>query len=308
MEQWLLELRRINLNQLVSFSSVAQLRSFRAAASEIHLSQSAISVQVQQLENVLGVKLFHRNTRTVRLTAEGERLSQVVRTYGVQLERVLSQLRAEGRLQHGIITVATLPSLAATFMPIIITNFQSLFPGIKIKLSDVDSATARAMVQQGACDLTISSRPLELPSLRFIPLFREKLRVVVSSTLEDLRLRSTISAKNLSKYPLLLNPRGIALRESVEASFKRQGIDITPSQEVTGAASLVALVAQGVGVTILPPTALASLNMEACHTLQLRPSVEREIGVILSDDYTPSPATEAFMNYLKHERWKNISE
>lgn len=86
-------LRRLNLNHLLGFLAVAEAGSFRAAAGHMHVSQSALSVQVRQLEEVFGVPLFHRTTRSVTLTVEGERLLPVVRRLAGDMAQVTLELR-----------------------------------------------------------------------------------------------------------------------------------------------------------------------------------------------------------------------
>ncbi|QJW83351.1 LysR family transcriptional regulator [Ramlibacter terrae] len=107
-------LERLNLNHLPAFLAVAEHCSFRAAAQRMHISQSALSVQIRQLERMLGVPLFHRTTRSVNLTAEGQRLQAVARRATEELGQIAMELREDAQLQRGVVNVAVLPSLAAT--------------------------------------------------------------------------------------------------------------------------------------------------------------------------------------------------
>lgn len=108
-------LSRINLNHLPGFLAVAEHSSFRAAAQRMHISQSALSVQIRQLEQMLGVPLFHRTTRSVNLTSEGQRLHSVARRVTEELGQVAAALQEDAQLQRGVVNVAVLPSLAATW-------------------------------------------------------------------------------------------------------------------------------------------------------------------------------------------------
>ncbi|WP_243463738.1 LysR family transcriptional regulator [Bordetella bronchiseptica] len=228
-ESWLGVLRRINLNQLASFAAVADRGSFRAAAAQLHISQSALSVQVQQLEAALGVKLLHRDTRTVRLTDEGRRLEQVFSLSGRELARVLAQLRDEGRLQKGAIVLAVLPSLAATFLPPLMRAFQARFPGIRIRMHDADSRRAHEQIQQGAVDIAVTSRSPHNEEVGFQPLFEEPLLAVVPAADALFRSRASASLELLARRPLLLNPRGVDLRERLETLFRAAGIAAAPA-------------------------------------------------------------------------------
>jgi len=297
-DSWISALRRTNLNQLVSFSAVAERGSFRGAAARLHISQSALSVQIQQLEATLGVKLLHRDTRSVRLTQEGERLQQTFRLSGRVLSRVLSSLRDEGRLEKGGVSVATLPSIASTFMPQMMRGFQALHPGVTIQLQDTDSRRAHEQVIQGTIDMAVTSRGSH--NVEFRPLFTEDLLAVVSASDPLFAGRTSATAAQLARRPLLLNPRGIDLRERLEEIFQRAGVAINCAQEMTGTPPLVAMTALGVGVCVLPRSALYALNLNACRLLTFKPSSVREIGVILPPDRSSSPAATAFHDYLLH--------
>ncbi|MFC4275655.1 LysR family transcriptional regulator [Achromobacter aloeverae] len=295
-ENWLLSLRRTKLNQLVSFSAVAAEGSFRRAAARLHISQSALSVQVQQLELALGVHLLHRDTRSVRLTSEGERLHEAFKHSGQGLARVLSNLREEGRLQQGTVSVAVLPSLASTFLPRVMLRFQDAFPGIKVRMKDADSQRAHEQILRGGVDIAIASRGS--PDVTFHKLFEEKLMAVVAASDPYFAKRRSVTLAHLARRPLLLNPRGVDHRERVEEMFQAAGLAIVAAQELTSTAPLVAMTAIGLGVCIQPLSSLQGLDLAHCRLLPLKPAATREVGAIVPPDRTLSPATAAFLAFL----------
>src|SRR5690554_2990935 len=114
---WYAALQRLNLTRILAFLVVAEERSFRAAANRMHVSQSAVSVQIKQLESALGLALFHRTTRSVALTKEGALLFEVAQRFTTELFQATVVLREEANLQHGIVVVAAMPALAVTLLP-----------------------------------------------------------------------------------------------------------------------------------------------------------------------------------------------
>jgi DNA-binding transcriptional LysR family regulator len=292
-------LRRLNLNQLLGFMTVAETRSFRSAAARIHISQSALSVQVRQLEEALGVPLFHRTTRSVTLTEEGRRLNSVARRVSAELSQVALELKEEAQLQRGVITVAVLPSLAAGMMPQAMREFAAIHPGIEIRLRDADSTRALELVRQGEADIGVLSRNDQLHGLRFSALFREDFLAVVPAAGHPLSGRVRVGARQLAAYPLLLNPRGVDTREALEAMFRAARIVPQPTQELIGTPALVSLVGAGFGVSVLPRMAFLGLDLARCRLLELREAAGREIGVVLSTKRSESPATVAFREFLE---------
>lgn len=295
---WLNDLRRVNLNQIGAFSAVVECSSFRAAAARLHLSQSALSVQVQQLESALGVKLLHRDTRSVQLTDEGARLIEVFNRSGVELARVITQLKEEGRLQRGAILLAVLPSLAATYMAQLLQRFQIQHPGIRVKMRDVDSRRAHEQIEAGAVDLAVLSRSPRGQGMVFTSLFNEELLAVVPASDPAFAGLDSVGVRELARNPLLLNPAGVDLRDKLDMLFQSEGIAVEAAQELTGTSTLVALVSLGMGVSIQPRSSLYGLDLSRCRLLAFRPATFREIGVLMPPGRTPSPAATAFKDFL----------
>ncbi|WP_051237358.1 LysR family transcriptional regulator [Ottowia thiooxydans] len=298
---WLDVFNRLNLNHLLGFMAVAETGSFRAAAARMHISQSALSVQVRLLEEGLGVPLFHRTTRVVSVTAEGLRLLAVARRLGEDLGQVVMELKEEAQLQRGVITVAVLPSLAASMMPRAMRDFAALHPGIDIRLRDGDSQQAAALLRQGDADMGVLSRSDALHEFVFTPLFLDEFVAVVPARGHALSARKVISIAALASSALLLNPRGTDTREVLETMFAAAGIVVRPTQELVGTHAMLALVEGGFGIGVLPEMALVGVHMPQCRCVKLSNGGRREIGVMLSAKRAPSPAVTAFKAFLQQE-------
>lgn len=293
-------LRRLNLNHLLAFLAVADSGSFRSAASRLHVSQSALSVQVRQLEEVFGVPLFHRTTRSVSLTSEGERLLPVVRRLTGDLAQVTMELREEAQLQRGVTTLAVLPSLAAALMPRILREFAALHPGVQVRLRDADSKTAFELVRRGEVDMGLLSPGSDnLQDLAFTPLLEDELMAVVPADGHALSMRQRVSLQDLAAFPLLLNPRGVALREMLETRWRSVGVVPAPAQELVGTHALVALVSERLGVSVLPRLALATVDVRGCRMLRIRDGGTRQVGLLLPSRRSRSPATEALRGFVE---------
>ena len=167
---WYRVLSRLNLNQVLTFLVVAEEKSFRSAALRMHLSPSAVSVQIQQLERVLGVLLFHRTTRSVVPTRDGMALAEVAQRISAELADITTQLRDEAQLQKGLVTVVAMPTFAYMLLPQLMCRFAELYPNVEIRLLDFDSPRALEMLQQGDADLAVLARTRDLKAFEFIHL------------------------------------------------------------------------------------------------------------------------------------------
>ena len=293
-------LARINLNHLPGFLAVAEHSSFRAAAQRMHISQSALSVQIRQLEQTLGVPLFHRTTRFVSLTPEGQRLHSVARRVAQELEQVAAALQEDAQLQRGVVHVAALPSLAATWVPGAMRAFARRHPGIEVRLFDADSRRCADLIRQGNVHMALMSHGLSVDAkedLDFTLLFQDDFMAVVPAG-HALSTRKTIALAELARFPLLLNPRGVDLREMLQTLFEKDDLSPVVVQEMTGTHALVALVAAGFGMSIQPRMALSGLALAGCNAIKLRGGAGRAIGVMLPAPRSHSPATLAFKAFL----------
>jgi len=286
-----------NLNNLITFLAVAETLSFRRAAEQIHTSQSAVSARIGQLEDRLGVRLFHRTTRQVTLTDEGQQLFVVAKTAVEDMERVAESLRKKAALQSGELTIATVPSIGQTVLPTIMGEFHRRHPGVMLKLLDVDSRRCIEMMEAGVVDLAIVSDLEDRHHTVFEPLFWDECFLVVPRT-HPLGERRSISLREAAQYPLMASPRGTTLWQIIERAFAACGATPVAHQETWNMSTLVRLVEEGFGMGIVPEICLGKLDVSRCTVLSLEERVGRMIGVARLTDRSETPSSAAFRQLL----------
>src|SRR5689334_18169275 len=142
----------LNLRQLQTFVTVARLGSFTRAAQLLHLSQPALTKQLRQLEEILGVRLLDRNTRTVGLTRIGKELAPVIDQLLREIATVVANTKGLAEKSRGVIRVAALPSICSTILPRAIAQFKNLYPGVSVILKDVLAQSLIQMVKAEEVD------------------------------------------------------------------------------------------------------------------------------------------------------------
>src|SRR5260221_889772 len=170
-----------SLRHLEVFCAVARARSFTRAAEELHVSQPVVSRTVRELERSLGVDLLVRTTRSVSLTPQGEELLELAGSLVERFERTMDRFAEYCRGDYGRIVVATLPSIAAGYLPPILVGFLSENPGMRIEILDVTASEAARAVESGAADLAIAS-PAATVALRSDVLVRGRFVAVLAET------------------------------------------------------------------------------------------------------------------------------
>jgi DNA-binding transcriptional LysR family regulator len=291
--------QRVNLNHLSTLVAVAEARGFRAAAERLHLTQSAVSSQIRTLEEHLSVPLFHRTTRSVKLSAEGQRLYAAARRIDAEMAQVIESLRSESSLERGRVEIASVGSVAASLLPRMIVAFGARYPGIVFKVQDIDSTRVSSLVQKDEVDFGILSSLATRRGVKIEPLLRDEFVAVVPAEGHPLSRRAKVSLAEVARQPLLLNPPGAVLRDMVDRALQKAGLSVTPAHEAFSGLTLVAMVGQGLGVTILPSLSLYGLNLAKCRVLPFRERIHRQIVIARPSGRSLSPATRAFLQFLK---------
>lgn len=299
---WYQLLSRLNLNQLMTFQVVAEEKSFRAAAGRMHISQSAVSVQIQRLEGELGVPLFHRTTRNVTLTRQGLALVSVARRVSTDLLETATALREEAQLQRGTVTVVAMPTFAYMLLPKLMRRYAQLHPSVEVRLLDFDSPVALNVLRQGEADLAVLARTADMDDFDFLPMFHDELVVLIPAGSTMFGGRTVVPPEDVASERLVLSPQGAQTRELVERIFSEANCALHVRQECQRPQTLLALVENGFGITILPRTAVVDIDLSRLQIVKLRPAPIREVGIVTLRNLSHSPAARSFKEYLGSTR------
>ena len=289
---------KVSLTKLRSFVAVAQFRQFRKAADEVGLSQPALSAHVRDLERQLGVSLLSRTTRSVRLTTEGELFLHRLQKVLDDLDGAVLDLRDRAALSRGRVIVAATPSAASGLLPRAIARFQARYPGVQIQLVEDGSPGVAHRVETGEADLGVGPLSGQRSELSFSVLCRDRFVGIVAEG-HALAGRSRVRLRELVEYPLLVTHRETSIRTSVEAALREGGLEFQTQHRVEQHQTIVAMVAAGLGVALLPSLALAVLDHKQVVRLSVTdPIVSRDIGVIQHKGGSASFAARQFVQLL----------
>jgi len=288
----------INLRQLRAFVSIGRLGSFTKAADALHATQPALSAQIRELEDALGVKLFDRSTRSVTLTQAGEDLLPVVDNVLGDLGSVVARARDVARRNTGRVTIAALPSLAATLMPTAVAQMRARHPGITVVIKDALAERIIGLIRADEVDLALTSAPPIDPQLQFTALLTDRMVAVLPNG-HPLAEAKIVRLADLLASPMVLMDRDSSVRRIVDAACASIGRMAEPSFEAAYMSTAIGLVRAGLGATLLPSSAA---ELRATSDLTIRdldtPRIERELGVLKQRRRAYSPAAEAFVAVL----------
>jgi DNA-binding transcriptional LysR family regulator len=292
----------MELRQIRSFLSVAETLHFGRTAELIHLSQPALSLQIRALEEEVGVRLFERNRRKTTLTAAGLAFRDDAAAALSQLEQAIrrAKLAANGKL--GRLRIGFISTAGREIVPDIVRQFRELNPQVELSLRNIVTAEQLRMLETGALDIGFLRVPIgEHPALDVVTVHREPFVLVVPSS-HKLAKRKRVRLRELVGQDFVGYERSYApgFHDLIFGMLRDAGIAPNISQAAAEIPTLISLVDSGMGITILPVSAVkhSVASVVACEILDRIPM--SEIGIAVSKRFR-APVVDNFRSFALQE-------
>lgn len=269
-----------DLKQLRAFLAIARLGNFTRAAYELNISQSALTIQIQQLETHLRTHLFDRNRRSVNLTPQGLELLPRIERVVTEIEDLVTHAREASDPERGTVTVAALPSLAAGLLPHAIHRPNREHPGITVRIRDTVASRLTYMIRNGEVDFGVGSPVKRDQELVWDKLMTDRFCAFVAPdypwTTQD-----TVTLKDLAGPPLILPVRESSIRMHIEAAADKNKISLPAAYEAVYNSTIMAMAAQGLGVAILSELVARGGDTSRLRRISIdNPPLYRYIGIL----------------------------
>ncbi|HEX6161442.1 MAG TPA: LysR family transcriptional regulator [Thermoanaerobaculia bacterium] len=239
------------------FRAVAEAGSFTAAALRLHVSQSAVSRQLKLLEEELGTLLLQRTGRGVTITPEGHILLSTANRIWRDMQEVVAQIADTQKLQRGSISLGGGMTVCLHILPKLLKKFRSLYKNVDLRITTGTAAHLLQSLRDNEVDLLLLTLPIAGPDLEVLPVLKEEMVVITARNHVLTRTRS-IEPRALARYPLILFESGSNTRKVVDEFLFHQQIPANVVMETENVEIIKAMVANGLGVTILPYGAMAA--------------------------------------------------
>jgi aminoethylphosphonate catabolism LysR family transcriptional regulator len=240
----------LDLGRLRAFEAVGRTGSFSRAAAELSVTQPAVSVQVRQLEQHVGVPLFDRVRRRPRLTQPGQTLFQYVQRIFALAREADEALSLARGLRAGRLQVVASLTAAAYYLPPVLAAFQRQHPGIRVQLSVDNSRRVAQRVLALTDDLGVLSGEPRDPSLALEPFCEDPVVLIVPPAHPWARRRA-VSLRELRGEPLILREPGSATRAFIEDRMAAAGVDLHVTMELGSNEAIKRTVETGNGLTLI---------------------------------------------------------
>ncbi len=288
----------VTLRQLRAFVALVRMGSFTHAAASLHVTQSALSGLIKELEQGLGVRLVDRHTRRIQLTEVGHGFYPLVDKILQDLEGVLGGIADLKALKKGVVRIAAPQLMACTLLPEVIAAYREAQPEVQIRLVDCAVESVLARVANGEVDFGIGPERATAPEIVARTLFEMPFMLVFPNK-HPLEKRKRITWDDAVGYPFIALQGQFTERLALDLHGSLRELTLNPSNEVAFMTTALSMVSTGLGVTACLPYAGSLVKL---YQLQMRPLHEPELTrkflVFTREGSSPSPAVESFIVFL----------
>jgi LysR family hydrogen peroxide-inducible transcriptional activator len=274
---------RPSIRQIEYLVALAGIRHFGRAAKACSVTQPALSLQIRELEELLGVKLFERGHRQVLVTPAGERVIERAREALRRIDDLLDEARAARQPFTGRLSLGVIPTVAPYLLPHALPAVRAAHPGLELLLREDQTQRILARLRGGDLELLLLALPIEGDDLESLPLYEEPFVLAVPASHPLAKRNEPVSEDELAGEPVVLLEEGHCLRTQALALCDAVGARETGRVQATSLGTLVQMVANGLGITLLPATSIG-VEARAGSGLALRafaaPVPGRTIGLV----------------------------
>ncbi|MBS1778441.1 MAG: LysR family transcriptional regulator [Bacteroidetes bacterium] len=280
----------MTITQLEYVVAVATYKSFVAAAEKCFVTQPTLSMQIQKLEEELGVKLFDRNKHPVAITAMGAAIVDQARVILAECEKIQELIQDQQNNVMGSFRLAVIPTIAPYILPGLLDGYSRHFPDVKLQVTEMETKQILAALRNNELDAALVSTPLEQNGIKEYPLFTEPFVGYFSEDEPALKKR-LISPDDIDLERLWLLNEGHCMRNQVldlcSDQIQRLQAKKPYHYESSNVETLRKMVDKNKGLTILPELATFEFNENQIERVRYfeDPEPVREISIITNDHF-----------------------
>lgn len=297
----------LNLDQLETFARVVECGSFTSAASKIGVTQPAVSLQVRRLERQLGVLLLERSSRGAQPTLAGSELMEHYRSIQAAVADARRAMQHHRGEEVGRLRIATGATACIYFMPPILRQLRSRFPGLEMRVHTGNTEELLVAIEENRIDVGLLTMPATGRALRTKTVLREELAAVTSAAGPALPER--VTPEDLRSHPFIGHSPSASTTKLLHAWCLTKSVSLKPVMELESVEAIKELIVAGLGCAVLPRMALGDrghVGRQVESQLQvrpLRPRLERRLAIVQRSDRGLDWALREFLCALEeHSR------
>jgi DNA-binding transcriptional LysR family regulator len=294
----------MNRNHLALFHMVARAGSISRGAEQARVSQPAVSKQIAELEDALGVRLLDRLPRGCRLTEAGHILADYVqrwRSVENEAARAIEEYRG---LKRGKLAIGASMTIGGYLLPEAIGEFHRRFPDIELQLEIANTRRIQECLLNGSIELGLTEGPIEDSELESLVFFHDEL-VAIAPAGHPLLKRRNVTARDICREPFILREEGSGTRAVIERALRRLGLKVKPLLSLASSEAIKNAVAAGIGLAMVSRWVIEQeLRTGLLGIIPLKDLViQRPLHLERVRDRSESPAATKFLEVLKSQKF-----
>ncbi|MFC9709482.1 LysR family transcriptional regulator [Paenibacillus sp. NPDC056933] len=246
----------MEIKNILTFLKVAELKSFTKAAEKLGYSQSAITIQIQQLEKELETQLFERVGRGIALTEQGRTFifhaNEIIRSTKRAIESTKSTSDKKNETITGTLRIGSVESISTSVLPDILLSYNNLYPEVEIVVTTAGSEYHIDLVRNNTIDLFFTlEKKINFPGMKRTVFSEEEIIFVASPSITS-SLDKIVNLEDLVEMSFLLTEQGASYRDELDRLLADRDLEIKPILEIGNTETIINLVKKNMGVSFLP--------------------------------------------------------
>ena len=291
-------MRRLNLDQLHTFSEVIDAGSFSAAAARLDLSQPAVSLQVRQLEQRLNVRLIERVGKRLKPTSAGQTLLEHARRIDAAVEDAMQALSSHARGVAGEVAIGTGATACIHLLPPMLRAMRKRHPKLDIRVSTGNTDDVVAAVTENRLDIGLVTLPAAGRSLHITPVLRDEFVAIAPAA--DQGWWQEVTPHTLVAAPMVAFESGSSTRLLIDEWFLQAGIRVRPVMALGSIEAIKEMVAAGLGYSIVPRMSVSAAHYRrGLRIATLTPELSRTLAIVVRQDKPLTPGLRKVISALE---------
>ncbi|MCI9180219.1 MAG: LysR family transcriptional regulator [Lachnospiraceae bacterium] len=290
----------MNLSQLYYFRKLAQLQHYTKAAKELYITQPSLSDSISSLEQELGLSLFQKEGRNVKLTKYGKEFYEYVDAALNELDKGIAVAKSKSGLLGGVIDLGCIPTILGDYVPSVLTRYREIYPKVSFNIYQGHTLRLLDELKKGTYDVAFCSKT-EDTELEFIPILAQRLILVVRAD-HPLAQKESVMLEELSDYSLTTYRETIPIGKIVRTVLRNKGVEASFSYDDEISIGGVVMATNQAAIAADTPY-LSQFGYIKKIIISDIPEDTRLVYMVYSKKNYMTKATEDFMEFLvKHAR------
>lgn len=289
----------MDIKQLIYFLTIAEEGNISKAAERLHMAQPPLSQQLKLLEEELGVILFERNTRRMKITDAGQLLQSRAQQIIELMEKTSKELNDLKEGSQGVLSIGTISSAGETLVPIVVQDFHKAYPGVDFRIKESSTFEILELVKRGVVEVGVIRTPFNLETFDYISLPEEPMMAAAMDSLLGMN-KTSMSLDELKGKPLLFHNR---YANNIEEACRKSGFEPKVKCRIDDTRTMLNWASSGMGIALIPRDMMTLIPDSNLRFIEIKDqTLATKIIIIWKKNHYLSTPARHFLEFFKSKK------